>query len=115
VVRSPKSRGKGSRRFPGRPGGARKAKGIGAWQHRCQRLVSSPTELSQPVASLWYGGAWGHDLEHRAYVFDQQMGKLGVRYFATIRVCYRRQAMLVTVAQSQAARVAEAIARLERQ
>jgi hypothetical protein len=114
MVRSPNSRGKGNRRWPGRPGGARKGKPIGPWERRCQHTVADLAELSQPVVALWYVGEWGAALEHRAYVFDQEMARLGVRYHAALGVRFRRWALLVSVPESQAAKVAEVIDRLER-
>jgi hypothetical protein len=80
MVRSPRSRGKGGRRFPGREGGRRKRRPVGSWRHRCQHLVEDQSELSPPLVSLWYSGRWGEKLEHRAYVLDQEMAKAGVRW-----------------------------------
>ena len=113
MVLSPRSRGKGNRRWPGRAGGARKRKPVGPWQRRCQHTVASPTDLPQPVVSLWDVGAWGQKLEHRAYVFDQEMARLGLQYFAVLGVRYGRRALRITISVSQSERVAEVIARLE--
>jgi hypothetical protein len=114
MVRSPRSRGKGNRRFPGREGGKRKRKAARPWERRCQHLVADVAELQQPVTTLWYGGPWGTELEHQAYVFDQEMARLEIRYFAVLAVRYRRYAWHLTVAESDAEQVAETIARLER-
>ena len=101
--------------MPGRPGGARKRKPVGPWERRCQHRVADAARLvGHPLASLWYSGQWGQELEHRAYVFDQEMARLGVQYHAVAAVRYRRWALWITVAASQVARVAEVIARLER-
>jgi hypothetical protein len=87
---------------------------VGNWEHRAQHRVADPARLAQPVVSLWYNGEWGRELEHRAYVFDQEMANLGVPYFAEVGIQYRRRVLRVTVPESQAAQVAEVIARLER-
>jgi hypothetical protein len=113
MVRSPHSRGKGNRRWPGRPGGARKRKPAGPWERRCQHIVADPLELTQPIVALWYVGKWGADLEHRAYVFDQEMARLGIRYYAKLGIHFRRRALLISVSELQAAQVAEVIANME--
>ena len=64
VTITTKSR-KGNRRWPGRPGGARKKKPIGPWERRCQHMVADPTELESPLTQLRYSGAWGEELEQR--------------------------------------------------
>jgi hypothetical protein len=66
------------------------------------------------VTSLWYCGRWGRGLEHRAYVFDQEMARLGLSYHAALDVRWRRRALLVTVPAAAAAQVAWVIASLER-
>ena len=82
MARSPRSRGKGSRRFPGRPDGARKKALLGAWQHRAKHLVGSLAELRAPVTPISYAGVFGENAEHNIYLFDQEMARRGVRYFA---------------------------------
>ena len=53
-------------------------------------------------------------MAHRAYLFDQEMARLGVRYSAAMGVRDRRRALLVSVPESDAGRVAEVVVRLER-
>ena len=100
MARSPKSRGKGNRRMPGRAGGARKRKPVGPWERCCQHTVADLAELPSPVASLVYVGEWGKTLGHRAYVFDQAMARVGVWYHAKLGVRYRRRALLISVSGS---------------
>ena len=113
MSRSPQSRGKGNRRMPGRPGGRRKAKGVGAWQRRAQHLVGSASELSQPVVRLDYAGRFGEEATHAAYRLDQAMARLGVRYYAEFRGgAYRTARFDIYVAADHASSAAAAIARL---
>src|SRR5262245_38783248 len=82
MVRSPRSRGRGSRRWPGRPGGARKRKPVPAWQKRTQHRVRDVTAVPTPAVALPYRGEYRRDAAHNAYLLDQELGRLGVRYFA---------------------------------
>jgi hypothetical protein len=77
-------------------------------------MVADPAELESPLTQLCYSGAWGEKLVHRAYVFDQEMARLGIKYHAVVGVVFRRRVLLVTIPKSEASRVAECIARLER-
>ena len=113
MVRSPKSRGKGSRRYPGRPGGARKRKPIGPWKKRCQHTVSDIRELPQPVTQLNYCGIWCKKPKERAYLFDQEMAKLGISYHAAVTIVFCRRGLLITIPSAQSPQVSEVIAKLE--
>jgi hypothetical protein len=115
MVRSPRSRGKGNRRFPGRPGGARRKKPA-VWRNRAQHLVASLAELSQPVVSLVYRGVFGENAAHNIYLLDQKMARLGVPYFAR---CHHGRGwystlFTVVVSAEHAASVSEAIAHILR-
>ncbi len=114
VVRSPRSRGKGNRRFPGRPGGARPKK-LPIWRNRAQHLVASLEELSQPVVSLVYRGVIGEDAAHNIYLFDQRMGKLGISYFVRYRGRWWNTTIFTVIVSAQdEALASEAVARIQR-
>lgn len=75
------SRGEGSRRRPGRGGGARKWKRPD-WEHQAVHMVASLDDLPKPVAFLIYGKPWGKDSGESIYLFDQEVAKVGVMYYA---------------------------------
>src|SRR5438034_801233 len=115
MSRSPRSRGKGSRRFPGRPGGARKKAPVGAWQHRTKHMVASKIELRQPVVPISYAGVCGEDAAHNIYLFDQEIARLAMRYFAEYKGCrLRSPRFTIYVAKEHAAAVGAVAARLRK-
>ncbi len=77
------SRGEGSRRWPGRPGGAGKRKRQ-AWEreHQAVHRVSSLDELPTPVVSFLYRKPRGKDAAESIYLFDQEAARSGIAYFA---------------------------------
>ena len=118
MVRSPRSRGKGNRRYPGRPGGTRKHRRVGNWAGRCQHMVSLDEIPSPQHEGLWLGGDWRrrskkHRAEDVAYLLDQELGRLGIPYSMTLEMRLVGRGFLVIVAESDASRVAAVIARLE--
>ena len=114
MVRSPRSRGKGNRRFPGRPGGARPQKPA-IWRNRAQHLVAAPEELSPPRATLCYFGAFGENAAHTIYLLDQRMARLGIPYFAQYHGRrWNRTQFTVVVSAEYTTLVTHAIARIER-
>jgi len=115
MTRSPRSRGKGSRRFPGGLGGARKKARVGAWQHRAKHMVQSTAELRHPVARISYVGVFGESAEHNIYLFDQEMARLRVRYLAEyLGRRLRTTRFTIYVWEEQAAAVAAIAARLRK-
>jgi hypothetical protein len=75
------SRGEGSRRWPGRPGGARKRKTQG-WEHQAVHRVSSLENLPPPVVTFLYRKPWGKDTAESIYLFDQEAARAGIAYYA---------------------------------
>lgn len=114
MVRSPRSRGKGGRRYPGRPGGLKRGKTPGNWERRCQHRIEDINLLPQPWVELWYNGNGDTELEHRAYLFDQAMAKCGIFYVAILGARYRHWALLIRVREADSQQVAGVIKRLER-
>jgi hypothetical protein len=75
------SQGEGSRRWPGRPGGARKRK-VPEWEHQAVHKVETLADLPQPVTTLFYRKPWGKNPSESIYLFDQQAAKAGIDYYA---------------------------------
>jgi hypothetical protein len=118
VVRSPRSRGKGNRRWPGRPGGVRKRRPIADWRRRCQHLVS-PYFIPKPHHfGLFFRGEWGNRKKRRpeymAYRLDQEMARLGIPYWKTLIEVVFGRSFFIIVSQAHARQVEEFIARVER-
>ncbi len=99
----------------GRPGGARKKEPVGAGQRRAQHMVGSAAELPQPVSAIDYAGVFGEEAEHNIYLFDQEMARLGVRYFAEYHGRrLRTSRFTIYVPEEHAAAVAAVAARLRK-
>lgn len=75
------SQGEGSRRWPGRPGGARKRK-LPEWEHQAVHKVTALDDLPHPVAVLYYRKPWGKNASESIYLFDQEAAKAGIAYYA---------------------------------
>jgi hypothetical protein len=75
------SRGEGSRRWPGRAGGARKRKKQ-EWEHQAVHRASCPDDLPPPVVMFRYRNPWGKDAAESIYLFDQEAARSGVAYYA---------------------------------
>jgi hypothetical protein len=75
------SRGAGSRRRPGRAGGASKRKKQ-EWEHQAVHGVSSLDELPPPVVAFLYNKPWGKDAAQSIYLFDQEAARTGIAYYA---------------------------------
>lgn len=73
-------RSKGSRRFPGREGGARKRKHP-QWRKQAMHAVDE-SDLGEPLVFLMYAGEWGEPPSVKIYKFDQEIAKTGIRYHA---------------------------------
>jgi hypothetical protein len=78
---SSQSRGKGSRRWPGRSGGARKRK-VPEWASRAVHAVESLDDLPAAVVSFRYRKPWGKDAAESIYLFDQEAARAGIVYHA---------------------------------
>ncbi len=103
------SRGKGSRRRPGRSGGARKRKPI-EWHKQATHAVDDARELGEPVVSLRYWGEWGQPPSVQIYKFDQKIAAIGIRYHA--RCLGRRAGFEIQVLDEHAPKVRSLIAEL---
>jgi hypothetical protein len=78
-------------------------------------MVGSVDELEQPVAAVSYTGAYGEDAGHNIYLFDQEMAKLGVVYFAGYRQGVGRTTLFtIYVPADKVCMVAAIAARLQK-
>ena len=112
MVRSPRSRGKGNRCFPGRPGGVCPKKPA-IWRNRGQHLVATAEELSPPRATLCYFGVFGENATHNIYLLDQRMARMGIPYLAQYHCTrWNRTQFTIVVSAEHAGRVAQAIANI---
>jgi hypothetical protein len=77
-------------------------------------MVASLADLPQPVVRIDFAGVFGQTAEHNIYLFDQEMARLGVRYFAEYQGrILRTTHFTIYVPQEQAAAVAAVAARLQ--
>jgi len=115
VVRSPRSRGRGNRRWPGRPGGARKRRRVGQWTRRCQHLVSLDCVPQPHHTGFHCTGSWGQKKNRRpedfAYLIDQEMARLGIPYWMTLVDGYLCREFFVIVSEAHASQAEAVIAR----
>lgn len=83
---SSRSQGKGSRRMPGRPGGANKKNFHEQdWVHRATHRVASIDDLKPPPVMLYFRKPWGKNRSESIYLFDQEAAKAGISYYAEYR------------------------------
>src|SRR4051794_10137688 len=80
---SPRSRGKGKRRFPGRDGGRRKQKPV-AWRKRATHAVDDRSELPGQLVELSYVCSFDQSAAQAIYSFDQALAHTGIRYHAEL-------------------------------
>lgn len=111
---SPRSRGKGSRRLPGRDGGRRKRK-VAEWRKQATHAVDALTELTGELIRLDYHCPFGHAPGESIYRFDQEAARIGLRYFAELGGYRLAPVFTLHVSVDQAATVLAIIARLRRQ
>lgn len=81
---SPRSRGKGSRRWPGRDGGRRKQKPV-EWRKQATHAVDDVADLGTELVVLDYSCPFGRSPAESIYLFDQEMARIGARYYAELR------------------------------
>ncbi len=110
---SPRSRGKGGRRFPGRDGGRRKQKAI-AWRKSAAHAVDDPSELSGDLIVLSYLCPFRRDAAASIYAFDQRLAGTGIRYHAELHGSRFDPVFTICVPAACAAMVQALIARLEK-
>jgi hypothetical protein len=104
MVRSPRSRGSGTRHPPGRPGGARPLRDELPWRARATH-ASAPADIPTPHTRLCFAGTWGTPAEELAYKVDQAFAAAGVPYHPE---SYQRRGGLVLVVSRDAAARANA-------
>jgi hypothetical protein len=80
---SPRSRGKGGRRAPGRDGGRGKRKVV-LWRKQALHAIEKFPRNSGELVGLTYFGPFGHSAAERIYLFDQRIAEIGVRYVAEL-------------------------------
>lgn len=76
------SKGKGSRRFPGKDGGAGRKRAAAAWQKRATFMKQSLADLPAPHGIISFHGIWDKSSEESIYLLDQAMVEHGIDYFA---------------------------------
>lgn len=74
--------------------------------------MSDPGSLDDCVGPVRYTGPWGRPLNHRVYLFDQEMAHRGVWYYATLARYGRRWALQVWVPFDRWGEVLSVIAEL---
>lgn len=80
---SPRSRGKGGRRFPKRDGGRRKQKRP-VWRKQATHAADDVTELLGDSVVLTHRVPWGQTPAEWIYLLDQQTAGTGIRYHAEL-------------------------------
>lgn len=81
MVRSPHSQGKGSRRFPGRPGGAGPKPPPEDWRRHSTHAAARAEDLEPERCRVWLRGSWGTSVADLAYKVDQAFARAQVPYF----------------------------------
>jgi hypothetical protein len=82
-VLSPRSRGKGGRRFPGRDGGRRKRKRPER-RKQATHAVDELWQLSGQLVSLMYLCPASRTPAESIYLFDQRIARIGTHYLAEL-------------------------------
>jgi hypothetical protein len=96
------SKGKGSRRLPGRDGGrGRSRPGTEAWKKRASHAVAE-VDLRHPTVKLGYSGKFREPLENAAYRLDQAFALNGIAY--SVCVPEGHAFLEVTVSKADGAR-----------
>ncbi len=106
------SKGKGSRRFPGRPGGARKNKPQ-AWKSRATHALDDPSELGEDISELEYRGIWDKSPSERIYLLDQEFARSQIAYAAALTSIRWHPPFVIYVRRSDKDKAAEVIRQLE--
>src|SRR5262245_3339791 len=110
---SPRSRGKGSRRFPGRDGGRGKHK-VAQWRKQATHAVDDLSVLPGALAALTYWCRFGQSPAEAIYRFDQQIAGTGIRYHAELHGARTWHFFTVHVPAESAERVQAIISRVQR-
>lgn len=110
---SPRSRGKGSRRPPGRGGGKRKRQPV-QWRKRAGHALDDVAQLSGPLEAVQMHGWRGDSATELIYKFDQRMAEAGIRYFADCQGHRHCWTFTVWIPAEVAATVSSIVAQLKR-
>lgn len=77
---SPRSRGKGGRRFPGRDGGRHKRQPV-AWRKQATHAVANLSELSGELVWVSYQCPSNRSPAQSIYLFDQEIARSGIQHY----------------------------------
>ena len=109
------SKGRGSRRFPGRGGGIGKQKNAESWRSRTTHAVESPALLSEKAEQVNYQGRSKKDVSELAYLLDQAFARAGIPYAVEPVSAFWCPALTVFVPASLREKAAAIISQLESQ
>jgi len=110
---SPRSRGKGSRRCPGRDGGLGKRRPT-VWRKQVVHAVEEFPKGSGELTDLTYSCPFGHSAAEGIYLFDQLIAGTGILYQAELRRGELGRVFTIRVPTSFAVRVSAIIAQIEK-
>jgi hypothetical protein len=110
---SPRSRGKGSRRRPGRDGGRRKWK-VAEWRKQATHAVGAISELVGELTMVEYHCPFRRTAGECIYWFDQEAARIGLWYYAELPNYYWFPVFKLYVPVDRAEAVRGIIARLPR-
>jgi hypothetical protein len=112
-VLSPRSRGKGSRRFPGRDGGRRKQKVV-EWRKRAAHAVDALPPSAEGSVDLTYRCPFGRSAAESIYLFDQRIAHTGIRYRAELHGPRLHPVFIIRVPVTSSAAVGAIIIQIEK-
>ena len=107
---SPRSRGKGGRRVPGRDGGRGKRTKV-KWRHQAVHAVERFPEHVGEIVELTFPVPYGRSAGESIYLFDQRLAGTGIRY----QVELRGTNFVIRVPASCASKVNAIIAQIKEQ
>jgi hypothetical protein len=113
---SPRSRGKGSRRAPGRDGGRGKRvkeKAV-AWRKRAVHAVDEFPKNCGDIVELYFSVPFGLSAAESIYLFDQCIATTGIRYQAELRGSGNYSSFVIRVPASIEPKVKDIIAQIMR-
>jgi len=107
---SPRSRGKGGRRFPGRDGGARKHRPV-RWRKQAVHAVEQfPKNVGEVTELTCYWPCLDYTAAEWIYLFDQRIAGTGIPYAPE----FHGQVFTVRVPASAAAKVSAIITQIQK-
>jgi hypothetical protein len=75
-------------------------------------MVESPDAIAEPTVTLSFRTVWGKNPSEAIYLFDQEIAKTGIRYFAELEGSRRWYVFTIWVAESSTAEVQRILDRL---